>query len=171
MLVGALGLGAAACGDDQSGAERAVSEARKATEENPNSAQAWRQLASALRAEGVSADAVAALNRYVELRPKDAEALRSLGILYIAQAVKQQAEQHLQQAQASFEKSAATYRRLIALQPNHPDDYLELGLASEHAGHIGAAIGAYRTFLRLAPKDANAAYIRKHVKELLAQTP
>jgi Flp pilus assembly protein TadD len=171
LVLVALGVGATACsGDDNGGrSHAAVEEARKATEKNPNDAQAWRKLATALRAEGVTADAVAALDRYTELRPKDADALRSLGILYIAQAVKQQREQQLERAQTSFEKAATTYRRLIALQPNHPSDHLELGLSSEQAGHVAAAITAYRTFLRLAPRSENAAYVRKHIKQLQKQ--
>ena len=170
LVLAAFGVGGTACsGDNEGGDNRppSVAEARKATEENPNDPQAWRDLSTALQTQGATANAISALNRYVKLRPKDSDGLRELGALYLAQAVKRQQTPKLaRSAQASFEQAAATYRRIVALRPKLPSVRLELGQAAEQAGDRVTAIAAYTAFLRLAPDDPNASIVRQQLKQL-----
>ena len=70
----------------RSGDTPSVSEARKA-DENPNDAAAWRELATALQTQGDTDEAIQAVTRYADLKPKDAEALRELGGLYLVRVV------------------------------------------------------------------------------------
>ena len=63
-----------------------LEEARERVAQNPNDAQAQRELANALQAEGRTGEAIAALESYRRLRPKDADGLQQLASLYDVQA-------------------------------------------------------------------------------------
>jgi tetratricopeptide (TPR) repeat protein len=63
----------------ESGAGDAVDHLRRVTELEPASAQAWRDLADALAAEGRSEDADAAFGKVLELEPEDETALTARG--------------------------------------------------------------------------------------------
>jgi tetratricopeptide (TPR) repeat protein len=60
-----------------------LSDAREQVQENPKSAEAQRNLATALQEEGETEEAITVLTRYVALRPKDADALRELAGLQL----------------------------------------------------------------------------------------
>jgi tetratricopeptide (TPR) repeat protein len=189
-----------------------ISDARGRTEDNPRDAEAWRDLSTAYQTEGQTAEAIDALNRYVDLRPKDENALRELAGLYlsrgreraqaaqlaqyqasfasggadvipglsvngqpvtadpIAGAVQARASGVVQdlygQAQDAYTKAVQTYRELAVVLPNDPNVQLELAQAAEQAGDRTSAIGAYETFLRLAPDDPNAAIVRRQLRQL-----
>jgi predicted TPR repeat methyltransferase len=59
-----------------------VDDARSKLQENPDDAAAQLELANALQAAGRTDEAAAALARYTELRPKDADGLLQLAALY-----------------------------------------------------------------------------------------
>ena len=63
-----------------------VEGARERTQENPAEADAWRDLATALQQDGRPEEAIAPLERYVALEPKDADALGNLASLYLVRA-------------------------------------------------------------------------------------
>jgi tetratricopeptide (TPR) repeat protein len=63
-----------------------VSSAEERTQENPADADAWRDLATALQQDGRPEEAIAPLERYVALEPKDADALGTLASLYLIRA-------------------------------------------------------------------------------------
>jgi tetratricopeptide (TPR) repeat protein len=63
-----------------------VSEAREQVQKNPKNAQAQRTLATALQNDGQTDEAVVVLNRYLDLRPKDEDALRELAGLHLSRA-------------------------------------------------------------------------------------
>jgi tetratricopeptide (TPR) repeat protein len=63
-----------------------VGEARDAIEDDPQDAQAHKDLGEALLAEGRSDEAVTAYADYLELRPRDVEAKRTLAGLYMSRA-------------------------------------------------------------------------------------
>lgn len=65
------------------------SEARKQIAQNPNSAQAYRDLATALQNNGKADESIAPLARYAELKPTDIDAQRELAGLYLRQASRQ----------------------------------------------------------------------------------
>ena len=79
-----------------------ISDARERTEENPKNAEAWRDLSTAYQTEGQTAQAIDALNRYVDLRPKDDSALRELASLYLSRGRERAQAAQLAQYQASF---------------------------------------------------------------------
>ena len=95
---GGTGVGELFRGDGgSSGDTPSVSEARKNAAERPNDAEAQRELANALQLDGQTEEAISTLDRYVNLRPKDTDALRELATLYLGQA--QQAQVRAQNAQ------------------------------------------------------------------------
>ena len=58
-----------------------VEGARERTQENPQDAAAWKDLADGLQQEGKSEEAISPLEPYVALRPRDTDALGTLAIL------------------------------------------------------------------------------------------
>ena len=69
-----------------------VEDAQKRVEENPKDAKARLDLANALQAEGRRVDAIAQLEIYTEMKPRDTNALQQLAALYDAQATAAQDE-------------------------------------------------------------------------------
>ena len=77
--VGAGGVGVGDVFRDSGGTSgQSVSDARGATEDRPNDPDAWLELSTALQTEGDTAEAIAALDRAIALRPKDADTYRQL---------------------------------------------------------------------------------------------
>jgi tetratricopeptide (TPR) repeat protein len=100
--VGAGGVGIGNIFDNQgTGSGVSVSSARENTEKNPQDPEAWREYATALQTEGETAQAVVALERAVELEPKDLSLLRELSALYIAQGTERSRAAQAAQAGAS----------------------------------------------------------------------
>lgn len=69
-----------------------VEDAEERVAENPKDAKARLDLANALQAEGRRDDAIAQLEIYTEMRPRDTNALQQLAALYDAQATAAQEE-------------------------------------------------------------------------------
>lgn len=67
-------------------------DARERLAENPKDAQALRDLATALETDGETEAAIAPLERYVNLRPREEDALRELAGLHLARAGRLQSE-------------------------------------------------------------------------------
>ena len=90
------------------GGSAGVGGARERTQENPGDADAWRDLATALQQDGRPEEAIAPLERYVTLEPKDADALGSLASLYIIRA-NNLGEQLRAQTQAALDNPGQTF--------------------------------------------------------------
>jgi tetratricopeptide (TPR) repeat protein len=76
-------------------------EARERIEKNPQNAQAYRQLATALESEGDTSGAISALEEYTGRRPKDVEAKQELAGLYLARADRLRDDAQAAQLEAS----------------------------------------------------------------------
>ena len=63
-----------------------VDDSRDKIKDRPNDPTGYRELATALQRENRNAEAIQPLERYVQMRPTDREALRQLGALHMAQA-------------------------------------------------------------------------------------
>jgi tetratricopeptide (TPR) repeat protein len=92
-----------------------VEEARESVRENPTNAEAHRDLANALTVEARTDDAIAALTRYIELRPRDENALRELAGLYLTQATRRQQEAEVQQLRANYLTGGSTFTSQLEL--------------------------------------------------------
>jgi tetratricopeptide (TPR) repeat protein len=67
-----------------------ASSLRKQAEQHPNEPKRWRDLATKLEADNKLDEAVVALKRYTELRPKDDSALGELASVYLRRATSEQ---------------------------------------------------------------------------------
>jgi tetratricopeptide (TPR) repeat protein len=76
-----------------------VGDARDKIKDHPNDPTGYKELATALQREGRNAEAIQPLQRYTEMRPRDRDALRQLGTLYMAQADTYQQQAAVAQAQ------------------------------------------------------------------------
>lgn len=63
-----------------------VGDSQDKIKERPNDPTGYRELSTALVSEGRNAEAIQPLERYVQMKPSDREALRQLGGLHMAQA-------------------------------------------------------------------------------------
>ena len=72
-------------------------------------------------------------------------------------------------AQNAYREAAKVYQDLTLLTPTDASVFLQLGVASQSANDIEAAVAAYRKFLALAPDDASAPLVKQQLKILKAQ--
>lgn len=80
------GLGDVFQGLAQQNSGPSVGDSRDKIKDHPNDPTGYRELSTALQREGRNAEAIQPLERYVQMKPTDGEALRQLGSLHMAQA-------------------------------------------------------------------------------------
>lgn len=143
-----------------------VDEARERVEENPDSAKAYRDLATALTTEGETDEAIAALSRFTELRPRDENALRELAGLYLSKANRLQQEAEIAQLRANYLTGGSEFGAQLELPKGatlEPDPIVQ-AVSTEANEQISAAYAAaqqafgsaaenYEKVVKLAPKD------------------
>ena len=101
------GVGGTSIGDvlrdiiGQRSASGSLEDAQKKAQENPRDPDAQIAYANALQARGQTQEAIAALEAYTSLQPKDTDALRQLANLWGALATKAQDDQRVAAAQAA----------------------------------------------------------------------
>ena len=172
-----FGIGAnqsASLGDllrDSSGAtggDISLSEAREQVQENPKSAEAQRNLATALQQEGETDEAITVLNGYVALRPKDVDALRELASLQLGRGSSFAQQAQLAQARASYYTTGDVFGSQLqgtddqSVGSNPIDDAItsratqEVTAAYTKAQEaFTAAVATYDKLVAAAPKDPN----------------
>jgi tetratricopeptide (TPR) repeat protein len=108
------GVGGTSIGDvlrdiiGQRNASGSLEDAQKKAQENPKDADAQLAYANALQARGRTQEAIAALEAYTSLKPKDTDVLRQLANLWGSLASKARDEQQLAAAQASEANASAS---------------------------------------------------------------
>ena len=145
-----------------------VSGAREQIEENPRNPDGYRNLAQALQAEGRSAEAIPPLERYVRMRPRDAEALQELAALYTVETDRLRDEYQLAQYELLLASSGSIFSPTARLgdgQAPRQDPITEAlsTRANERASALGVelqtvsskATRTYQKVARLNPEDAN----------------
>lgn len=145
-----------------------VSEARESVQANPNSAEAQRDLASALTIEGETSEAIVALTRYTELRPRDENAFRELAGLHLTEGNRLQQDAELAQLRANYLTGGSNFSERLEL-PNgaalEPDPIVQ-AVTTESSAAVNAAYSAaqtayasaataYEQVARLVPNDPN----------------
>jgi tetratricopeptide (TPR) repeat protein len=99
----------------QESAGEDIGDAQKKAQENPRDAAAQLALANALQQAGNTREAITALERYTELRPKDTDTLRQLANLWGAVANNAKSEAEAARLQAAEASGAQTFA-----QPSSP---------------------------------------------------
>jgi Flp pilus assembly protein TadD len=159
----------------------AVAVLQKYTAANPKDADALRQLAALwgaqatkARNEAQAASIVAAQASAGQTQaPADSPFLQEVQGNKIAEVITTQANKQASaaniRAQNAYRQAAKVYQDLTLLTPDDPNVFLQLGVASQSANDIEAAIAAYRQLLALAPDDASAPLVKQQLKILVAQ--
>jgi tetratricopeptide (TPR) repeat protein len=144
-----------------------VTEARKQTAEDPKDAQAWRDLSTALQTDGNTAEAIAALTTYTKLKPTDADGLRELAGLYLAQATAKGNEAQELQIQAAFAGASQSFPGSLTVQGQSiVDNKIGQAVNAQAAAQVTVAVTAsntaadsavstYEIIARLQPNDPN----------------
>ncbi len=68
--------------------------------------------------------------------------------------------------QNALNDAVTTYQRLTRLEPADATVQLELAQTARQAANDRVALGAYQTFLKLAPDDPSASLVRQEIKSL-----
>jgi tetratricopeptide (TPR) repeat protein len=145
-----------------------VSDARQKVQKNPKDAEAQRELATALEEDGQQEQAITALNRYLQLRPKDEDALREVAGLYLTRASKLQQKAQEAQARASYVTAGSIFRQPLDVggDSTATQDPIELALSTEANQAVTVAYTAsqaafqqaeqtYERLVVLSPSDPN----------------
>jgi len=152
-----------------------ISKLQHKTEKNAQDATAWRDLATALEQKQRTAEAVAALEAYTRLRPKDAAALAELASQYGTLATNYSTDYaNAQQAMAEQESPASAFGPPSSTpfgkalsDPAALKDPISSAVATLASTRLQAAYtkyqdaqrsaeGAYRKLVALNPNDATA---------------
>jgi tetratricopeptide (TPR) repeat protein len=91
------------------GDSASIDEAREKVRENPQDAAAQLELATALQSEGRLPEAITALERYTELRPRDTDALQQLAVLWGTEAAKARQEAEAAAGEAQEANLSASF--------------------------------------------------------------
>ena len=81
----------------------------------------------------------------------------------LAQQAQARASEAQSQAVSASRSEAAVWQELTLLQPDDEGVFLQLGIASQSAGDVEAAIAAYERFLELAPDDSRAEIVQQQI--------
>jgi tetratricopeptide (TPR) repeat protein len=141
-----------------------ISEARKKTEENPQSAAAWEALSTAYQANNDTAGAIEAQTQLVALRPKDPDALRSLAGLQISRISELQTQAQIIQSNAVINAPGSSFPSLTAGGQSVFEDPIGKAVTAKASEKIQRLIGeaqaaatgavdAYKKIVVLQPKD------------------
>ncbi len=145
-----------------------VGDAREQLRESPKSAQAKRDLATALQEDGQTSEAITVLSGYVEQSPKDEDALRELAGLYLARANALAQDAQIAQLRASYLTFGSTFSVPLdlgngaSLGPDPIDEAISTLASQEVSAAYSKAQTAYQnaesTYDKLAavaPRDPN----------------
>ncbi len=145
-----------------------VGDAREQLKENPKSAEAKRDLATALQEDGQTDEAITVLSAYTEQSPNDEDALRELAGLYLARANALAQDAQLAQLRASYLTFGTTFSVPLdlgngaTLGPDPIDEAISTQASQEVSAAYGKAQAAYEsaqsTYVKLAtvsPRDPN----------------
>ena len=165
---GGTGVGDILRGGGGSSGAPSVSKAEKKTEENPKDVEAWRELSTALQTDGQTDKAIAAQEQVVVLAPKDADALRELAGLYLAQANAKQQEAQILQVQAAYAGAGDDYPGAFASPAGQSlvNDSISVAITAQSSTKLqalvsaaqaasAAGVDAYRKVAILSPGDPN----------------
>jgi tetratricopeptide (TPR) repeat protein len=84
------------------GGQPSISDAEKRVLDNPKDAKAFKDLSTAHQAAGNTDQAIEALQSYIQLKPKNTDALRELAALYLQQAAAAQQRAQIFQARSDY---------------------------------------------------------------------
>jgi Flp pilus assembly protein TadD len=165
---GGTGVGDLFKGGGGSSGVPSITKAEKATVQNPKDVEAWQNLSTALQTDGQTNKAIDAQNQVVILAPKDADALRELAGLYLAQSSEKQQQAQLVQIQAAYAGAGQSFPGSLTSATGQPVATDKISatinaqssaaiqtLVSEAQSASSAAVASYKKIASLQPADPN----------------
>lgn len=148
-----------------------VGKARNQVKKHPNDAAAYLALSRAFQAANNRDEAIAPMERYTRLRPKDSDALRELASLYLTkgQRFQDQAQAAQAEAQASSPGTIFTPPSSTKIGQAIGEDPLSSAVSSLTNSQLttaysgmqdafGKAVATYKRLATLNPKDSSAQF-------------
>ena len=145
-----------------------VGDARENLKENPTSAKAKRDLATALQEDGQTDEAITVLTEYVQQQPKDEDAIRELAGLHLGRANALAREAQLAQLRASYLTFGSTFSAPLDLGNGATigPDPIEQAISTQASQEVSEAYAkaqasyqkaeeAYEKLVALTPRDPN----------------
>jgi len=155
-------------GDAGTSGNLSVGDARDKLQENPKSAEAKRDLATALQEDGQTNEAITVLSQYVEQSPKDEDALRELAGLHLARANALAQDAQIVQLRASYLTFGSTFSVPLDLGDGATlgTDPIDEAISTQASQEVSAAYGraqasyqsaeaTYEKLAAVAPRDPN----------------
>jgi cytochrome c-type biogenesis protein CcmH/NrfG len=133
-------------------ADQQLSDAQALVKEQPTSADAWEQLASAQVGKEQFDEAIVAQRRALELDPDNLSRTRSMVAI--------------QSQKGDAAGAITTLQAYTAKHPESAEAFLDLAQLAETSSKTTLARLSYQAFLRLAPNNPNADAIRAKLKTL-----
>lgn len=163
-----------------------LSSLEKKTIENPKSPKAWRDYATRLEQKSRPDDAITALTRYTEMRPKDSSALSELAGLELRRAQDWQtvylnlqattqalapASLFAPKADTPLGKAAASLTNPLAEARSAQNASAQSNAYSRIITLLGQRLDAYKKLAKLTPKDAVTQYALAQAAQDAQDTP
>lgn len=145
-------LGLVFFGGDASPEDQVLSDAKARVQAEPQSADAWEELASGYAGTGELPQAIIAARKAVQLAPRDYRRLQTLVSLQVRAT--------------DTDAAIATVQKFTADNPRNADAFLQLGQLAEDAGRTDLARLSYQAFLRLEPDDPSAVAVKQRLAQL-----
>lgn len=163
-------------GGGHGSATGSISKLQDETRKHPNDAKAFRDLATALETRSKTDQAIAALQSYTALRPKDSDALEELAGLYISRADELSSQAQAAQAESPVQPSsefvppASTPLGKAYTDTNALGDPIEQAVTSlvnqkvqtlidQYRLVESEAVSTYKRLVALSPKDAQLQFL------------
>jgi len=162
---GGIGLGNVFQGAGDSGIP-SISAAENRIAENPDDAQAYRDLATAHQAAGNTDEAIEALEGFTRIRPRNLDGLRELAALYLAKTSEAQQEASLANFRASYTVPGAYVDTIVLAGVPLEPDVISAAVGQRLSQAVNIALGeaqsasakavdVYRRIAAAQPRDPN----------------
>jgi tetratricopeptide (TPR) repeat protein len=161
-----------------------VGKARDRVEKHPNDAAAYLTLSRALQAADKRDEAIAPMERYTRLRPKDSDALRELASLYLTKGQRFQDQGQAAQAESQASSAGTLFSlpgstKLGQALGEDPIDSAVSSLTSTQVttaftamqAAYGKAVVTYKRLAALNPKDSSAQFELAQTAEQTSDVP
>jgi tetratricopeptide (TPR) repeat protein len=159
-------------------------DAREAIARNPKDAEAYRDLSTALQAEGKLDEAIPPLARYVRMSPNDTDARRELAGLYLRQADRWRTQAQIAQIQIQTEAPGQTFQpdpsskigqalgsdQITQALTTTLNTQLNEALTKMQAAYRNA-VGVYKELAKAQPQDATVQFELAQAAEAASDVP
>jgi tetratricopeptide (TPR) repeat protein len=159
-------------------------DARAAIRENPKDADAYRDLSSALQADGKLDEAIPPLARYVRMSPNDTDARRELAGLYLRQADFWRRQAQIAQIQIQNEAPGQTFQPSPGSKVGQalPQDQITSALTTTLNAQLNealtkmqtaytSAVSVYKQLAKAQPQDATVQFELAQAAEAASDLP